>query len=192
MDKKNCFPTPVYSDYVTVNDDRLLDFIFKIKEKDPTGMVKSNMGNSYHSADNLHTLPEFHEITEGIAKVVQKIFEEQKIKGSFFIGNMWANINYKGGFNDVHTHGNSYLSGVYYIKVPKDSGVLRFIDPRPQSNLIIPQKFEDNNQDYWNRLEFNGERGQVLIFPAYLPHQVLINNTDEERVSISFNIILGT
>ena len=32
------------------------------------------------------------------------------------------------------------------------------------------------------------EEGELLIFPAYLPHQVLPNESDEDRIVISFNL----
>jgi len=44
--------------------------------------------------------------------------------------------------------------------------------------------------------QFTGEsiriepvEGNILLFPAYLPHSVETNNHDEKRISISFNII---
>ena len=33
------------------------------------------------------------------------------------------------------------------------------------------------------------EEGSILFFPSYLPHSVTTNNHDEERISISFNVI---
>jgi ectoine hydroxylase-related dioxygenase (phytanoyl-CoA dioxygenase family) len=45
-------------------------------------------------------------------------------------------------------------------------------------------------KEYWNRISFRGERGQIVLFPGYLPHQVLSNESNEERISLSFNIIL--
>mgnify|MGYP003625167835 CR=1 FL=1 len=190
MQKKNIFPTIVYIDRFSLDDDKLLNSIIELKEKNPNGMSRSNAGNSYHSIDNIHTLPNFKNLCDCIIKFTQEICEEQKIKNMFYIGNMWANINSRGGFNDVHTHGNAFLSGVYYVKVPKNSGNLRFTDPRPQSNLIVPQREGETDMDHWNQIEFNGEIGQVLIFPAYVPHQVLINHSEDMRISISFNIAL--
>ena len=44
--------------------------------------------------------------------------------------------------------------------------------------------------------QFTGEsirieplEGNIILFPSYLPHSVETNNHDEERISISFNII---
>ena len=55
------------------------------------------------------------------------------------LGNMWANINYPGSYNKQHIHPNSQWSGVYYVKVPKNSGSLFLEDPRPGPNIILPR-----------------------------------------------------
>ena len=36
--------------------------------------------------------------------------------------------------------------------------------------------------------KINVEEGDLLIFPAYLPHSVEENKSDDDRVIISFNI----
>lgn len=190
MQKENYFPTGIYVDRIVLDDDKLLKSILKVKEMDPKGIIKSNMENSYHSKDNLHTLPEFKEISNAIVGATKKVFKQEKIKTKFYLGNLWANINLKGGFNDLHTHGNCFLSGVYYVKTPENSGVLRFVDPRPQAILVTPERESDSDRDSWNRVSFRGERGQIVLFPGYLPHQVLPNQNNDIRVSLSFNIIL--
>ena len=190
MQKFNFFPTGIFIDRIVLNNDKLLNSILKVREMDPKGIVKSNMNNSYHSKDNLQTLPEFREISEAILNKTKIIFEQEKIKTRFFLGNLWANINSKGGFNDLHTHGNCFFSGVYYVKTPENCGELRFVDPRPQSILVTPNRIEDDNKDNWHRVSFKGEPGQIVIFPYYLPHQVLPNQNEDIRVSLSFNIIL--
>ena len=109
MKRELLFPTSVYVDRIVLDDQKLLDAILQIRKTDPKGLERSNIGNSYHSRDDLHKLPEFRSISEGIIKSTQKVFEQEKIKNKFFIGNLWANINSQGGFNDLHTHGNSYM-----------------------------------------------------------------------------------
>jgi uncharacterized protein (TIGR02466 family) len=35
---------------------------------------------------------------------------------------------------------------------------------------------------------FNPLEGRMLIFPSYLAHQVEPNESDEDRISVSFNL----
>ena len=102
------------------------------------------------------------------------------------IPQLWANVNKKGNWNIIHQHGNYDLSGTYYVKVPKDSGRLLFRDPRPaaMSNGFMCKNFDKGEFKTVNVLE-----GMLGIWPAYLDHFVEPSNTDEERISISFDIV---
>jgi uncharacterized protein (TIGR02466 family) len=53
---------------------------------------------------------------------------------------LWGMINPPGSRNNVHTHPYNYLSGVYYLKVPKNSGNLVFLEPKPQAEVLSPPK----------------------------------------------------
>ena len=98
---------------------------------------------------------------------------------------MWANISNPKGFNIEHNHPGSFISGVFYLKVPKNSGKIIFRDPRP-----IP----DWNGDsfFFHALSCNTpiepKEKMLLLFPSWLYHRVETNNSNEERISISFNI----
>ena len=62
-------------------------------------------------------------------------YNSDKIK----ITAMWSIINKKGSFNIQHNHPNAYLSAAYYVKVPKNSGNIKFFDPREQKNTRYPK-----------------------------------------------------
>ena len=53
---------------------------------------------------------------------------------------LWGMINPPGSRNNVHTHPYNYLSGVYYLKVPQNSGNLVFLEPKPQAEVLSPPK----------------------------------------------------
>ena len=65
-------------------------------------------------------------------------------------------------------------------------------------DFVVTNPFSLNRNFYPNRenpTELNRtiakhkvEEGDLLIFPAYLPHQVLPNEADEDRIVISFNL----
>ena len=189
MNKKFFFPTAVYEESLKLDTNVLLNSILQLKEKDSKGLIKSNR-NSYHSQDNLQTLDEFKEISNNIIDVVKQIFKEQAITTKFILGNMWANINPRAGFNAVHTHPNSFLSGVYYVKVPQNSGELRLMDPRVQNLILVPDREDNIPEEYCNQQDYIPSENKLLIFPSYVPHLVIANESRDLRVSISFNIIL--
>jgi len=103
-----------------------------------------------------------------------------------FIPQLWVNVNKRGDWNIIHQHGQYHLSGTYYVKVPKDSGQLVFRDPRPGAigNAFINYGFDKGEFKKVNIME-----GLLMIWPPYLDHFVEPSQTDEERISISFDIM---
>jgi len=99
----------------------------------------------------------------------------------------WVVRQFQNEYNPIHTHGG-HISGVGYLKVPKDFGEYR-------------QKGKVNNQNgrlslihgskmFLSESTFNitPKVGDFYFFPNYLMHTVYpFSNTDEERRSISFN-----
>ena len=101
----------------------------------------------------------------------------------------WVNINSPGSWNERHSHdpySGTFLSGVFYIKTPKDSGNIRFYDPRPNIATSSDMRYYNNG---YNIQWYTPEPNMLMIFPPWLEHDVEMNNSDEDRISISFNII---
>jgi hypothetical protein len=100
----------------------------------------------------------------------------------------WVNINKKGDSNRRHTHLDTqiFLSGIYYVKVPENPGNVRFYDPR---GCLIPSM---QDHDYFN----NGysyhflepQEDMVVFFPCWLEHDVEPNESNQDRISIAFNV----
>ena len=104
------------------------------------------------------------------------------------ISGSWLNVNHnRGCINLQHCHGG-VLSGVFYLKVPENSGKLVF------ANQGANELWEGNDyiKDYnklTTQLSFiEPFEGDLILFPSYLPHSVLPNEHDDERISISFNV----
>ena len=103
------------------------------------------------------------------------------------IDTVWYNICPKGGYNECHVHPGAFLSGVYYLKKPKESGDINFHDPRKGSLCSRePQHIARGSLQ-----EINAKAGDVVIFPGWLEHSVIPNISDEDRISISFNSSWG-
>tara|TARA_B100001029_G_C14837075_1_gene326197 strand:- start:45 stop:626 length:582 start_codon:yes stop_codon:yes gene_type:complete len=100
----------------------------------------------------------------------------------------WLNINGQGSYNLRHTHsdGINFLSGTYYVSVPKDSGGIVFHDSKPPIFYsMADMRYFGRDQMY--RIE--PKENMLLYFPGWLEHEVEPNNSNEERISISFNLI---
>ena len=109
----------------------------------------------------------------------------------------WANVNRNGDYHDPHNHPHCYLSGSYYVKIPKVLSTRRqrsdirpnhisFYDPRTPFNM------QSIKGDPYIDPEFTvlPAPGLLMLWPSSLMHFVHPNLSDETRVSISFNIML--
>ena len=103
----------------------------------------------------------------------------------------WVNINPPKSSNVKHCHPNSDIAGVLWIKVPKKSGNIVFVSPYDFLSFIEMHSYEDDfkkESNYYHEYTFNAEEGVILLFPSHLQHKVLENKSNEDRISVSFNL----
>ena len=113
--------------------------------------------------------------------------------------NMWANINRSGHGNEFHSHPGSFWSGVYYVDDggigadPSLGGELEFMDPRgpgpamyaPQLAFAMPHGLSVGANE-----TVPPKAGRLVMFPAWMLHQVRPYRGGAERISIAFNLSL--
>ncbi len=107
------------------------------------------------------------------------------------IKELWGNVLQTGGYQAVHNHANSFISGIVYLSVSHPSSrtaFLRGLGGRDFafSNTNRQAQTGPYNAEKW--LAPEPEPGDVLLFPSYLLHEVPINH-GAERVSMAFNAI---
>ena len=97
-------------------------------------------------------------------------------KENVVVDTYWGHIHEKNMSTKLHDHPNSFASGVVYISVPKGSG-----------SIVFSPTIDIRNRDRF-LTSFPPKRGRYYVFPNYLDHYVTRNNSDEMRVSLSFNL----
>lgn len=102
------------------------------------------------------------------------------------LSNVWSTVYPKGAYVPEHVHSNSMLSGVFYAKTPKNCGNIIFKDPSwvTKTMMFVKNAYPPNLTNY----EFEVEEGLMILFPAWLPHSTNKNESDEDRIIVSFNI----
>jgi len=186
------FSVPLWSravlDHETVNQ-YILSLLPQI-EKATTASQRSNVGG-WHSAPNLHLNNDFAQIRQIIGTTCVQCATSLNYDFENFdiaFNEMWLNRNGPGDYNRAHIHSHAIFSGVYYIKVPPQSGNIELYDPiRERAMMAVPVKQAMPRTG--QTLEVEGEEGKLLIFPSWLQHAVQANRSDEDRVSLSFNMI---
>ena len=196
MNREILFPTPIYmkmaKDFKKLN--KSLFPLIKAWSKKDKSEIKTNAGGGWHSPTAMNFKDEYKPLTKELFTMQNEIYKDYGMRDVPALGNMWANINYPGAYNKTHIHPNSQWSGVYYVKVPKNSGSLWVEDPRPGPNIMLPRRHEGLPKALWRVVLYPPNEGQIIMFPAWLPHGVEMNESKEKgekgwRVSVSFNFI---
>ena len=99
---------------------------------------------------------------------------------NYSIISSWFALFKKGNYAHIHNHGESDIAGVYYFKKSGDDGNLFFCTPNKAIDSSVLLKT--------GRMVVNPTEGELILFPGWLDHGVQTNDTDDERVSVSFNI----
>ena len=188
------FPLPIFHYKVKDHEkhnENLAKYIYNLYKNDSDGLKRSNQGGWHSKPFDLKKKdqPPFHFFMD-IQKYVADVFKEYGwfySPGKVSLTEMWAIINKKNNFNIEHTHPNNYLSAAYYVKAPDNCGSFRISNPNQISRerVAISDKRTEFNQ---NVAQIKPLEGDLLLFPAYLPHSVGMNLSEEDRIVISFNI----
>ena len=188
------FPQPIFKykvdDFKNFNE-KLSTYIYDLKENEKHGILRSNKAGWHSKPCNLKDPTSIQhnyllETTKYVFDAIQNFGWKLEPK-RVICTEMWAIINKKNNFNAIHTHPNSYLSAAYYVKAPNNCGKFIIENPHSISRHSYPLLEKKTNFNIKvAKLEI--EEGDLLLFPAYLPHGVEENESDEDRIVISFNI----
>jgi len=105
-------------------------------------------------------------ISQDFFKNLLKKMNTKKVR----IQNMWYQIYKKGDFHTWHTHPQTHFTNVFFINLPSEK------------NKTKIKKLD--NSDF----NFQVKEGDIITFPGYLKHCSPINETNIDKIVISFNI----
>ena len=188
------FPVPIFEFKVQNHEElneKLKKYIYELQENDPKGIKLSNSGgwhSPYFNIGESEILKEFVKIIQRyLSEIITVDFGWAFRNDKVMIEGMWSVINKKNSFNIRHSHPNCMLSAAYYVKAKKNSGKIKFWDPKEVKSMRYPtiEKFTDLSVEV---IKFEPLEGTLFIFPAYLHHAVEENLSDEDRIVISFNV----
>ena len=184
------FPTPVYIadiEHPTLNQELERDIVAWSKQD--KGVVRTNV-QGWHSHTTMQDMPEYKKLVSMLYACQKTIYDQEHLDSEPVLGNMWANINPPGGMNRAHQHPNSLWSGVYYIKAPKNSGHLKIDDPRSSAAMVRPnQKKGPVPARLFRETHYEPVAGRCIMFPSWLMHCVDPNESNDIRISVSFNFL---
>ena len=188
------FPLPIFldeaegSEYVDIQKE-LTDTKHTLKFNDSGSYMILNenpFNSNFLIESGCHHSIKF--INKTVDKFVTSLYGEyDKDIFKWEILESWMTKTIKGRCAREHSHGSYDISGVYYLDTNGNDGNLIFtnINHNLEGNMLL------------NKLLINGDvamplkNGTIFLWPGQLRHKTLINETDHERISISFNIAIS-
>ena len=192
MDKFVAFTTTIYRSKIeNLNLKDIAQEIFDYQLQDD-GVKMSNRGGWQSTGLNYpipmgeKSIPSIEKIVDAILPAIVESFLDYGLKQEEYFIHYWLNVNGKYNYNKTHSHGDSKMSAVLYIKVPSNSGNIIF----ERTDTMI-HDFDIENANNFDSFYIEPYEGVLIVFPSQLKHHVeqnLTNDKDDRRVSIAFNI----
>ena len=188
MNIENIFTVPVASTDLEFDLEKAKNYCYEMKSQSNGSTLSNRKG--FQSNDLQFPNP-LSDIAQNVCNASQSYFEH--LNGSkihrTFLDNMWINISPKGAYNTIHGHPNCFMSGVLYLKTPENCGKIWFVHP----SEVLEYDWKSH---YWKEYSSHTSaffyhkvfEKRCYLFPSWLKHGVEENNSEEDRISISFNI----
>jgi len=188
MPVENLFSIPIYCDIIKNED-------FKIVQSEiatainliDVSVLKNPWDDTVKTTFEFNSPNNFVENTPHFGNIIrdhtQEYFKEVNPRlpvVGINITESWINFSNKGDFQNYHSHTFSDLSGCYYYQSTVQDGDIKF---KSTSSAHVSSSILLNKHVSHKPLQ-----GKLLLFPSFLEHAVMINNTNNTRISISFNI----
>jgi uncharacterized protein (TIGR02466 family) len=156
------------------------------------GVVLSNVGGYQSSALTMkdRVPPTITKLMSILVEQCQACAKEFGFERNLGIANYWININKKNHYNKMHIHSSSLLSGSYYAVVPPQSGSIIFHN-RPETSFVLDELKHVGARETSFTATTQAcipKAGAVLVFPGWLQHSVEENRSEDDRISIAFNL----
>jgi uncharacterized protein (TIGR02466 family) len=182
------FKTSIYK--TSIKNNEYINYFINLLELQKKNNCKnfiSNVGGfqstSFNSIDSNNIL---EDIFIKPALEYTKQFNKQY---NIELTNFWVNSNNQNDYNLLHNHNDSNISGVYYIKVPKNSGRIVFQNGDLSKMYCKNEKYFDST-NFYSRYFFEVQQYDLILFSSETLHYVEPNRSKEERISVAFNLLL--
>ncbi len=180
------FPSFIRSCVPNLDLTELKKECYSIQEREPS--VQASNHGGYHSRtkknmDGCENYNNLGKLIQTVKSFSQDTADHYDLNIDFLESYWWFNINKAYQYNFVHHHFRADLIGVFYASAPRDSG-----------NLTIVRKDGSEYGRLYSRahnmleIEIGAETGRLYLIPGHLWHYVKCNESQEDRISVSFNI----
>lgn len=180
------FPCQVmYREQTDLVTEDLLSFSRIILKDNVDTPFFSKCISTVRTKSDILELPEFADIRQFLGNLVYVYCEQMKIDYSKLrITDSWLNLYEEGGYQDLHNHHDSMLSGVFWLKSSEEKD-FSFQAPYHFMQPKLPN-YTEHNLNNCHNVEINSIVGRGMVFMSHMLHRTLPTKT--ERISLSFNV----
>jgi uncharacterized protein (TIGR02466 family) len=149
--------------------------------------TRSNTGNKTSIDNFILKNKQLTKLRDFIESKVSEYFAEiynPKNNVNLQITQSWANYTNFGEFHHKHAHPNSFVSGIFYPQADKNLDKIYFYNDEFQQIKLPPKDWNIWNSESW---WFEVGTGDLILFPSSLSHMVEPVQTEQTRISLSFN-----
>ena len=196
MPVENWFATPIYCDGIDTATFEIVQTEFNAVVDDLKSKNKFQKNPNWESnthkitdptfKENIlvdYELPEFEkELQRHLYSYMFQVNSEWDGIKDFEVIESWLTQTSKGEYAHNHSHGSADIAGVYYVKTNGKDGDLFLNNP----NIPLSHSYAFSNLPV--TVFHPPQEGKIVLFPGWIEHGVKVNNTDNERISFSFNI----
>lgn len=181
------FPTRIWQARLDFLQPRFADWtswVLALRAASPAPAGRTNRGGWNSKEMDVLEQPVWAPLRQAVHAACAAALGEMGRGGQAFELQSWVNLHDRGGFNFLHLHEGSLLSGSFYLEVPAGSGALAFRDPRPGVlHGIIKGSVPNGHAD----IQLKPSTGLLVLFPCWMEHYVEPHESDEPRICIAFN-----
>jgi uncharacterized protein (TIGR02466 family) len=179
------FPQVIWSAMIHMVDNYELKNWAYDRKKNDIGRRISNYGGFQSSDIMSGQCKQVDKLIEHLDKEIRDISRQVALP-QLEIKNIWLNINPPGSYNELHNHAGSVLSGVYYVEASERQGNIQF-ERSDNAEYHLPEYMEKITYFNATRATYAAKSGALYIFPSWLKHHVQGNQSNTDRISLSFN-----
>ena len=158
----------------------------------PIQQSQPTLTHYYQGSNSLLDLEEFHVFKKWIISCSLNYIKNTlgfECGENLIVTGCWLNKCDTDGFQDLHNHSNSLVSGTYFVNLHQGHAPIRFVNP------LTPTPYNVNSailtlprRKQIDEIEMPKREGTLLLWESHLNHYYRSNNADN-RLSISFNVI---
>ena len=141
--------------------------------------------------NNILLQPEFKDIRIWVEECARDYLDDvlQMEYEEFFLTESWLNISGKGGYQKIHNHSNSIISGTLYLKSEKNHPPLEFKKQKMEFEpfISLTEHYKKGNPNTASTLAFPCTQDTMLVFNSYLYHGHGASQVESERIGLAWN-----